>query len=63
MTTTPKHEPHRFLSLKRIPWPYCRGCGLLRLKNQITDWAVRHGCNYDEHPGWKQAMRSLTRTQ
>lgn len=37
----------------------CIHCGLLRLRNLLTDWCVRQGCNYEDHPGYTQAMRRL----
>lgn len=53
-------EPHRFRKLAGVPWPYCPGCGLLKLHNPLTDWCVRHGCNHEEHPGYRAAVRTLT---
>ena len=53
--------PHQFHSSKRTPWLlWCRICGLVRLKNEITDWCAAHGCWHDEHPGYRQALRRLT---
>lgn len=37
----------------------CINCGLLRLHNLLTDWCVAKGCNFDEHPGYKHALRTL----
>lgn len=55
-----QYEPHRFTGkLRGVPWPYCVGCGLIRLHNALTDWCVRHGCNYSDHPGYAAAIRSL----
>lgn len=56
-----KPEPHKFKKLRRIPWEFCTGCGLLRLHNALTDWCVRQGCNHDEHPGYPSAVRALGR--
>lgn len=38
-----KLVPHRWMQLKRLPWPVCRGCGLVRLRNKPTEKAVRRG--------------------
>jgi hypothetical protein len=51
--------PHRWKGIKGIPWPVCTGCGLVRLKNAITEWAVKHGCDHAEHPGYPSAVKSL----
>lgn len=54
-----QHEPHVFVSItKRLTIPMCRKCGLVRLRNALSDWCVKHGCNYDEHPGFAEAMRT-----
>ena len=29
--------------LKRMPWPVCSGCGLVYLKNDVTERAIRRG--------------------
>lgn len=36
-------------------------CGLVRLKNEFTEWCVRHGCNNAEAPGYRAARKALTR--
>lgn len=61
--------PHRFNAwrvgrgrkAKTMPWNLCNGCGLVRLRNALTDWCARHGCDYDEHPGYRAAVHRLTR--
>lgn len=30
-----------------IPWPVCQRCGLIKLRNERTDAAVRAGCDGD----------------
>ena len=37
----------------------CINCGLLRLRNALTDWCASKGCNYDDHPGYAAALRAL----
>lgn len=44
------HEPHRFEKWRCLPWEICTKCGLVRLRNRITDFCVRHGCNAKDHP-------------
>ncbi len=38
-----RRVPHTWGALKRIPWPVCRGCGLVWLKNEPTSRAVKRG--------------------
>ena len=37
----------------------CINCGLLRLRNLLTDWCVARGCDFAEHPGFAEACRTL----
>lgn len=42
------------------PWvpgtykPYCLNCGLVKLNNEFTAWAIRMGCNNQDHPQYEQ---------
>jgi hypothetical protein len=50
-----KVKGHRFSERisKRSAWPtYCKGCGLVFLRNARTALAVSLGCYYDTHPSW-----------
>jgi hypothetical protein len=51
--------PHRWVTVKQLPRPMCGGCGLVRLRNLLTDWCVSHGCDHDDHPGYRDAVRTL----
>ena len=31
---------HQFVPLSRVGKNHCKGCGLVRLRNKITDWCV-----------------------
>lgn len=57
--SAPAFEPHAFTS-KIASWMYCRKCGLIRLRNPLTDWCVSKGCNYDEHPQYRAKVRQYT---
>lgn len=39
--------PHRFTK-KICHWYYCARCGLVALKNQATEDAIRKGCDPEE---------------
>lgn len=44
------YEPHSFKKRKGIPWLVCQHCGLVCVRNSFTAWAVKVGCNNNEHP-------------
>ncbi len=35
--------PHQPQAVKRLPWPVCRGCGLVYLRNEATRRAIKRG--------------------
>ncbi len=45
-TTPPQvhRGPHQMTKFKRLPWLYCRKCGLIALKNAASHQAVRKDC-------------------
>jgi len=55
------HDPHRPTKLsKKLPWLYCPKCGLLYLKNPITRWCIKMGCDSEYHPQYKIMLKRLT---
>lgn len=40
---------------------YCLNCGLVRLNNRFTEWAIKHGCNNNDHPAYETARNTLGR--
>lgn len=52
---------HRWHKYKCIAHLVCLGCGLVRLRNPLTDWCVRHGCDYDDHPNYMRIVQQLGR--
>ena len=50
-------EAHVWRFSKILSREVCRKCGLIRSRNDFTDWCVKHGCNHEEHPGY-QAQRN-----
>jgi len=42
-------ESHSIKMIKRIPWPICKHCGLIFLKNKVSRWCVKNGCNHSLH--------------
>ncbi len=53
-----KMEPHHFAVVKRIPWLRCKSCGLVTLRNALTEWATRMGCNASDHPEYSSRVRN-----
>ncbi len=51
-------EPHTF-TRQICSWRYCAKCGLIALSNPFTQWCIKKGCNYEDHPGYK-AERAKT---
>jgi hypothetical protein len=39
-----KLTPHAPDKLGRLPWPVCKKCGLVYLKNEATKQRVKRGC-------------------
>lgn len=60
-----RYEPHAFKADRAVARltgrAVCVKCGLLRLKNLLTEWCVAKGCNFDEAPGYREALRALPR--
>lgn len=58
-----KFKGHSFRPMKGIGKQVCSGCGLIALNNKATDWCIDKGCNYEDHPQHKQAMKRLTKQE
>jgi hypothetical protein len=56
-----KFEAHTFKTRRRMTWPVCQRCGLVLLRNELTDWAVKHGCNNTDHPDYRAAVARLSK--
>lgn len=55
-----KMEPHNFtMGVGRTPYRACWNCGLVAMKNELSQWAIRMGCNHKDHSSY-QAKLSLT---
>jgi len=54
-------EGHAPVKVRWFAWPICRKCALVYLKNPLTAWCVKHGCNYADHPNYRAAIRKFTR--
>lgn len=54
-------EPHNFKTWKKIAWPICVKCGLIALKNPLTEWAMKQGCNHKDHPSYESQRMKQTK--
>jgi hypothetical protein len=50
-------EAHTPTKLKGTPWLYCKHCGLVYLRNYITQWCIKMGCNNEYHPEYKMRLK------
>jgi hypothetical protein len=51
--------PHNFKPMgkkSRVPYLYCVNCGLLSLKNDLTEWATSKGCDNKYHPSYRNKL-------
>ena len=58
-----KYKGHSFVPMKGVGKQVCRVCGLVALKNAATQWCIDKGCNAEDHPQYKQAMKRLAKPQ
>jgi hypothetical protein len=49
-----KFESHSKKHRKNLSWPVCEKCGLIYLKNNFTAWAIKNGCNSNDHPDYEK---------
>jgi hypothetical protein len=61
MNATLKIVPHSWVKRKAFPWRMCFRCGLVDLRNPLSQWAVQHGCDNDEHPDYRAVVRRFSK--
>lgn len=44
------------IGVKGFPWPVCKKCGLVYLKNQFTAWCIKMGCNNEDHSDYTKQL-------
>lgn len=55
-----KMEAHNFtMAVGRTAYRGCWNCGLIAMKNEFSQWAIRMGCNHKDHPSY-ESKRGLT---
>lgn len=51
---------HSWTQKKNMSKQICKNCGLVRLNNKFTQWAVDKGCMNELHSGYKAARARYT---
>lgn len=54
-----KMRGHSFTPLKGVGKSWCKNCGLVALRNPISDWCVDKGCEYKSHTQYQAALKRL----
>jgi hypothetical protein len=54
-----KMQPHNFKG-RIIGYAYCQACGLIKLRNDFTQWAIAKGCKNSDHPDYAAARARFT---
>lgn len=53
---------HSWTHCRKVSWPqFCKYCGLIPLKNEISQLCARLGCDYEHDARVKQWRRSFSR--
>lgn len=53
-----KYEGHQWVAHRDIGKAVCADCGLVALRNEATERAVRWGCNWRDHPTYLRELRA-----
>lgn len=53
------YQSHSPQPMKGLPWPVCARCGLVFLRNKLTAWCIKLGCNHELHSDWPRMLRTL----
>lgn len=49
----------RIYRLKGVPYEICAGCGLVGLRNEISQWCMARGCDHTDSAAYPTALRRL----
>lgn len=55
------YEPHVWVIHPLLGKSYCVHCGLIRVQNNFTSWAVEKGCLNRIHPSHDSARSKFTK--
>ncbi len=54
-----QYEPHHWFQQQYFT--SCAKCGLIRLRNQLTDWSIDKGCNFSDHGQFRKMVDQYTK--
>lgn len=54
-----KVHPHRWGIVKGISYSVCMTCGLVKLRNPLTQKAIQYGCDHKEHPQYIKYLNKI----
>ena len=54
------HGP--WVTLGKTGKSYCKKCGLVNLRNPLTEWCIAKGCDYDLHTQYANRVRNSSTT-
>lgn len=57
-------EPYKMVGhvwepMKGIGKQRCKYCGLVALRNPLTQWCIDKGCNHEDHPQYEKMVKKL----
>lgn len=58
---TYRHEPHQIADKPVGGFTVCKRCGLVYLRNDLTEWHIAMGCQAAEHPDAQRVRSALVR--
>lgn len=56
-----KYKGHTFKPMKDIGKQVCSCCGLMALRNEISQWCIKKGCNYSDNPHYKKTLKRMSK--
>lgn len=57
-----KMVAHSWVAMNGTGKQKCSRCGLVRLRNPLTDWCIAKGCYHEDHPQYKAKTKQLCKT-
>lgn len=61
MSNDYKYQPHTFIVMKGVGKQICKSCGLMALRNDITNWCINKGCYAEDHPEYQKTLIRLSK--
>lgn len=52
-------EPHKWAKMDGVGRERCVKCGLMALRNPLSQFCIKQGCDHEEHPRYKRMVATL----